>query len=444
MPDPNPHQQQFLSLAPPSPKAIELAKALDLFSNMPRKELFTTETPIWRADYLSQLISSKLGKEINIFVKCDHLAIVRSQNNQTSYGGNKNRKLEFLLGDALSLEPTNKEKLVIITAGGVQSNHVLQTAIACDKLGIKCEIVYGYNLSNPKSGGPSGEGAANVGNYAQVQKLTKKIHWVERADRDKQMLALAKELTTQGKTPYIIPVGGSNGVGALGYAYGFIKLQQQLENGEAITNSIPASPTALSLSHLMGSKQSIPNSKIDKIILATSSGGTLAGIIAGASLTGYPLENILGVSIDNPKDSNFEKKIAELATECLDYIYLQKGDIDPTNPERYGLSQNKINIDYSQADIPYGVLDPLDPRAHLIVFAMDAIYKEGIIEADPVYTGKALAAMITMAEQPESPLSKLKDGDQILYIHTGGSGANPAYEDEIKKICPLYFRRLKS
>ncbi|MBX9670166.1 MAG: pyridoxal-phosphate dependent enzyme [Candidatus Obscuribacterales bacterium] len=159
-----------------------------------------------------------------IFIKRDDLTGLAG-------GGNKTRKLEFLIGDALA-----KGADCIVTAGAIQSNHCRQTAAASAKFGLECHLVFGAG-SIPD---------APVANFFVDHLLGAKFHWTERSLRNQKMESVAEELRA-GKAPYIIPVGDSNHVGALGYVQAFSEMKTQLD------------------------EMKLP---IDHLVYATSSGGT--------------------------------------------------------------------------------------------------------------------------------------------------------------------------
>src|SRR6267378_3765832 len=159
------------------------------------------------------------------------LLIKRDDQTGLALGGNKTRKLEFLLGDALA-----KGADTLITLGAVQSNHCRQTAAAAAKAGLRCELI--LNGKQPD--------LAN-GNLLLNEILGANLHWIERSQRAAKLKELDAQLRAQGRKPYLIPVGGSNGVGATGYVVAMLELAEQLRtNGR----------------------------RVDHILFGTSSGGT--------------------------------------------------------------------------------------------------------------------------------------------------------------------------
>src|SRR2546426_1312205 len=171
------------------------------------------------------------------------LLIKRDDQTGLALGGNKTRKLEFLVGDALAHGADT-----LVTVGAAQSNHCRQTAAAAAKAGLKCELI----LNGKKPDLPNG-------NLLLNQLLGAKEHWIDRPQRPAKLSELPEQLRAQGRKPYVIPVGGSNGVGATGYVLAMMELSDQLRP----------------------SKQ-----KVDHIVFGSSSGGTQAGVALGGRVAG--------------------------------------------------------------------------------------------------------------------------------------------------------------
>jgi L-cysteate sulfo-lyase len=230
-----------------------------LLSRFPRVSLAHLPTPL----ELMPRLSEHLGGP-NIYVKRDDCTGLGT-------GGNKTRKLEFLMADAVA---NNAD--VIITQGAVQSNHVRQTAAAACKMGMDCEIVFENRVADPSDP-----------NLRNVDKGT---------DMDAAMDDVAQELRGKRKTPYIIPGGGSNSIGALGYVDCALELLSQA-NSDGIV--------------------------IDHIVHATGSAGTQAGLVTGlkASYADVPLLGIglLGIGVNAPQDVQ-EEKVYKLAVETAEYV----------------------------------------------------------------------------------------------------------------------------
>ena len=182
------------------------------------------------------------------------LLIKRDDQTGLALGGNKTRKLEFLVGQALEQGADT-----LVTAGAAQSNHCRQTAAAAARAGLRCELL----LNGTKPELPNG-------NLLLDELLGARIHRVQRSEREAKLSQIPDELRKQGGKPYVIPVGGSNGVGATGYVLAMMELAEQLDG---------------------------MNRRVDHVVFASSSGGTQAGIVVGARVTGFK-GKLHGVSID--------------------------------------------------------------------------------------------------------------------------------------------------
>src|SRR5438874_1684227 len=198
------------------------------------------------------------------------LLIKRDDQTGLALGGNKTRKLEFLVGQALEQGADT-----LVTAGAAQSNHCRQTAAAAARAGLRCELL----LNGTKPELPNG-------NLLLDELLGARIHWVQRSEREAKLSEIPDELRKQGDKPYMIPVGGSNGVGATGYVLAMMELAEQL-NGM--------------------------NRRVDHVVFASSSGGTQAGIVVGAKVTGFK-GKLHGVSIDKDDGdgATYESELADI------------------------------------------------------------------------------------------------------------------------------------
>src|SRR5215472_3053513 len=245
--------------------AAELAKATRL-EKLPRFPLAHLPTPVEKLERLSRELA---GPE---------LLIKRDDQTGLAFGGNKARKLEFLVGQAL------KEGAdTLVTAGAAQSNHCRQTAAAAAKAGLKCELL--LNGDKP---------AVLEGNLLLNELLGAKEHWINRSEREAKLREIPRQLLAQGRRPYVIGVGGSNGVGATGYVVAMIELMSQLQ---------------------------ATGQHVDHIVFGSSSGGTQAGLVIGARLTGFEGE-LHGLSIDKGdlELDSYEEEVAQVANECAQYI----------------------------------------------------------------------------------------------------------------------------
>jgi len=327
-------------------------------ARFPRIKLAHLPTPL---EYLPRL-SEHLGGP-SIFVKRDDCTGLGS-------GGNKTRKLEFLMADA-----RRQGADIVITQGAVQSNHARQTAAAAARLGMGCELLFENRIREPN------EIYLNSGNVF-LDRLFGAVthHHPGGTDMNTAMEDLAKDLRKKGHKPYIIPGGGSNRVGALGYVNCALELIQQA-NEEQL--------------------------HINRVIHATGSAGTQAGLVTGLRATHSDIP-VLGIGVNAAREAQ-EQKVFDLAEETADYIgaggCVRREDV-------------VANCDYVGAG--YGVPTEGMREALLLLARL-----EGIL-FDPVYSGKGLAGMIDLIKKGE-----LKSGQNIVFIHTGGSAGLFGYLNDI-------------
>ena len=329
-----------------------------LLSRFPRIKLAHLPTPL---EFLPRLTEHLGGP--SIYVKRDDCTGLAS-------GGNKTRKLEFLMADA-----REQGADTIITQGAVQSNHARQTAAAAARLGMQCELLFENRIAEP------GEDYLNSGNVLLDRLFGANTHhYPGGSDMNGAMEEHAAELKSQGRKPYIIPGGGSNPIGALGYVNCALELLHQ------------ANEQQLHIHH---------------IVHATGSAGTQAGLVTGlrATHSGIP---VLGIGVNAPRDAQ-EEKVYQLALEAADYIgasgCVRREDVI-------------ANCDYIGDG--YGV--PTDGmREALLLLAR----LEGLL-FDPVYSGKGLAGMIDLIKQ-----GQFKEDENILFIHTGGSAGLFGYLNDL-------------
>jgi L-cysteate sulfo-lyase len=300
----------------------------------------------------------------NIFVKRDDCTGLGT-------GGNKTRKLEFLMAEALQRKAT-----VVITQGAVQSNHARQTAAAASKLGLKCELVFEKRVE------AASDAYLQSGNVLLDRLFGAGIREVAKGtDMDAALEDVAAELRGKGEEPYIIPGGGSNPVGALGYVDCALELIQQA-NRERL--------------------------RIDHIVHATGSAGTQAGLITGlkASHAGVPL---LGIGVNAAREQQ-EAKVFDLARRTAEFVGA---------PGIVKREEVVANCDYVGAG--YGIPTPAMQEAVLLLARL-----EGLL-FDPVYSGKALAGMLDLVQR-----GFFDDAENIVFIHTGGVAGLFAYGDQLK------------
>jgi D-cysteine desulfhydrase len=328
------------------------------FSTLPRTELAHLPTPLER---LSRLTEALGGPE---------LWIKRDDQTGLATGGNKARKLEFLIGAALA-----EGADCVITAGSTQSNHARQTAAAACKVGLEPHLVlYAQGGKAPES--------VN-GNVLIDELLGACIHWTEEhAPYVNTIAAVEAELRTSGRKPHVVPYGGSNALGVMGYVTAMRELATQLDERE--------------------------QPGFDAHIFATSSGATHAGMILGAKLAGVR-GVIHGMSVDQKK-SAFAPRIAELVRDGAALLSIDES-----------VAPEDIIVDDAYLGGGYAVVGAPEKEAiHLLART------EGIL-VDPVYTGRALAGLIDRVR------SGMFTSDQrILFWHTGGISALFAFSDILR------------
>jgi L-cysteate sulfo-lyase len=330
-----------------------LERTLDTF---PRIRLGHLPTPLEPMDRLSEHLGGP-----RLWVKRDDCTGL-------SGGGNKTRKLEFLMADAVSREAT-----CIITQGATQSNHARQTAAASARLGLACHI-----LLEDRTG-------SNDANYnLNGNVLLDQLHGATiakrpgGADMAAEMEALADELRASGERPYVIPGGGSNSIGALGYVNCAAELTRQAHEQDL---------------------------KIDALVHATGSSGTQAGLVAGLASLDSTI-HLLGIGVRAPKEKQ-EGMVHALATSTADFL---------GNGVTILRETVRANCDYVGGG--YGI--PTDGMRAAIKTLAEL---EGLL-FDPVYSGKGLDGLMDQVRQGYF------DGmDNVVFLHTGGSAALFGYPD---------------
>ncbi len=259
---------------------------------LPRKEFAHLPTRVDRLPRLSGLLN---GPE---------LLIKRDDQTGLALGGNKTRKLEYLIGDAIS-----KNANMVLTTGAAQSNHCRQTAAAAARCGLDCTLI----LVGPEPEQPSA-------NYFLDLLLGANIIWTDKESRDLTLERAFQEAKGAGADPYLIPYGGSNALGAYAYYQAYQELLEQLD---------PDLP--------------------DWIVFASSSGGTQAGMHLAMLILKGP--QVLGISVDEPAE-RLRGNIARIAEDLTDILGMEIW-IDP--------DQVLVNDDYTGEG--YGILNDLDREA---------------------------------------------------------------------------------
>ncbi len=334
----------------------EKSGAIDL-SSFPRVSICHQPTPIESMPRLGEHLGGP-----NLFIKRDDCTGLAT-------GGNKTRKLEFLVGEALK---QNADMLV--TQGAVQSNHVRQTAAAACRFGLKCHALLERRVTN------TGQDYEITGNVLFDKIFGTVLEFrAPGLDMNAEGLDVTERLRADGHRPYFIPGGGSNDVGALGY----VSCAQEIVNQSAASNV-----------------------NYDWIVMATGSTGTQAGLVAGLHALSHSLP-VMGISVRQARDQQIK------AVHSLTAKTLAKIEAEP-------ISASKICVDDDYVGEGYGV------PAQSTLEAIDLAAKfEGLL-LDPVYSGKGFAGLVGLIRA-----KFFKSSDNVLFLHTGGSAALFAYEATI-------------
>ena len=304
---------------------------------------------------------------INEMHKGPELWVKRDDCTGLAFGGNKTRKLEYLLADAQLRGATT-----LLTAGGVQSNHARQTAAAAARVGLGCELFL------EQVEGISEADYSHSGNLLLDQLLGARLHRLPAGqDLDAAMALRAQTLSTSGQVPYVMPVGGSNAIGAMGYVDCGLELAQQLQQYQL---------------------------SFDAIVLATGSAGTQAGLLAGLALAGIDIP-VLGVTVSRSSDEQCQKVLALLH-------------------EVQGLlEQSELHEDHVICFDKYYGLAYGDPTPQMVEAVRLAASLEGLL-LDPVYSGKAFAGLLDLVRHGYFDTS-----ERVLFLHTGGAPGLFAYSE---------------
>ncbi len=323
--------------------------------NLPKVSLGYFPTPLIELRRLSAKLAGP-----KIYMK-------RDDNTGLALGGNKTRKLEYIMGDALA-----KGADTVITAGAIQSNHCRQTAAAAASLGLECHLVLGGE--EPKQ---------PQGNLLLDKIYGCHIHWAGENRKGEDIPSLVEQLKTEDKTPYVIPYGGSNENGAAAFVAAYKELEIQRQN---------------------------LNVTFTHIIFASSSGATHAGLMLGNKISDNHCQ-IIGINIDKGEMDKvpFDQHIITLANNTAKLI---KAD--------FSFTEEDLILNSAYVGEGYGVIGELENEA----IAMTA-QNEGIL-LDPVYTGRAMGGLIDMIRS-----GQIKPTDNVLFWHTGGAPALFAYADDL-------------
>lgn len=330
------------------------------FTKFPRRGYLQGQTPIEPMKNLSKA----LGGEVNLFVKRDDLLPGAS-------GGNKTRKLDFCIADAMEQGADT-----LITCGAVQSNHCRLTASWAAKEGLDCHLI----LEERVKGSYKEDGSGNNFLFELLGVKTKRV--VEAgSDMKAEMDKTLEELKAAGKKPYIIPGGASNPIGALGYAACAEEMMDQL-NTMGLT--------------------------IDHVIVPSGSAGTHAGMVVGMTGTNAGIP-VAGINVSRTKEVQ-EEIVHALCKKTAELLGV-KGDVAREDVVCY---DEYVGPGYS---LP----------TEAMVEAVKLFAGEEAILLDPVYTGKVAAGLIDLVRKGAFP-----KGANVLFLHTGGSPALYAYLDTFR------------
>ncbi len=281
-------------------------------------------------------------------------------------GGNKNRKLEFLMGEALAQGADH-----VVTQGAVQSNHVRQTAAVAAKLGLGCSAVLEHRVQT------NDHDYLDGGNVLMDHLMGIAIEYrPSGTDMQKAIEEVGERLKAEGRKPYLIPGGGSNTTGALGYVNVAIEMLAQ-------ANAM--------------------NLRIDHLVHATGSAGTQAGLVAGFEglNAGIP---VLGIGVRAPREAQ-EANVYRLAQATAEKLGI-----------RGGIRREAVMANCDYVGPGYGMPTPGMVEAVHMLARLEGIF------LDPVYSGKGMAGLIDLCRK-----GHFKRGENVVFLHTGGQVGLFAY-----------------
>ncbi len=337
------------------------ARVHDALRRQPRMPLAALPTPLYDAIRFREALGGP--------ARCPRILIKRDDLTALGLGGNKARKLEYLVADAKALGATT-----LVTTGAVQSNHARMTAAAACVAGMRCVLVLTTTTETP----------AIAGNllldklYGAEIRLVPSIDPMFAVGNDEPVVADAvAEEKAAGRIPYVIPVGGSSGVGVLGYVSGTVELVDQLAAASSASGALP--PT--------------------RLYYASGSRGTQAGLTLGAKLCAAPYR-VYGVAVSGGEPEKIERA-KRIANEAAARLRL---------PERLEVSD--LITDQNFIGEGYGIPTGAALEAIRILATTEAIV------LDPCYTSKAMAALIAHVRS-----GALAPSDCVMFLHTGGMPA---------------------
>jgi D-cysteine desulfhydrase family pyridoxal phosphate-dependent enzyme len=307
---------------------------------------------------------------------CPRILIKRDDLTGFAFGGNKARKLEFLVGDAMRVGAT-----VLVTSGAVQSNHGRMTAAAARAAGMSAVLVLTSDLESPPL----------QGNLLLDRLLGAEVHFIP-ANPDPligmgeqeavKIAELIEDLHRRGEHPYLIPVGGSSPIGSLGYVAGTLELAAQLFQ--------------------MGESPS-------RLYYASGSRGTQAGLTLGAKMYGAPYR-LFGIAVGGGEHEKTERAI-RITNETAKLLGVD-----------LNLKPNDVLTDQGYIGAGYGISTPGCLEAISLLALSEGIF------LDPVYTGKAMACLIDHIRR-----HLIAPGETVIFLHTGGTPALFAHVSDFMK-----------
>lgn len=320
------------------------------FEELPKRKYISFETPIEKMETLSNLLEGP-----QIYMKRDDQLSLAA-------GGNKTRKLEYLMADV-----KKNQADTVITCGAIQSNHCRLTLSASIKENLNCVLVLEERI--PNSYDPNASGNNFLFKLMDPEDI---IIVPKGTNMPEKMKEVAEKLKEKGQKPYIIPGGGSNEIGTSGYISGAKEIVKQMKTEDL---------------------------NFDYIAVASGSGGTHAGLLIGLLLENQDIP-VIGFNIARSKEEQ-ETLMKNLISKTLDFLEIKQSIPD----DKIICNDKYLGEGYSLA------------TKEMIESVQLLAKKEGIL-LDPVYTGKAMAGLIDLIRK-----NHFKPTDNILFIHTGGSPA---------------------
>ena len=350
----------IIALASTSSSNYSLAHTTTNFDKIPRIQLTNLPTACNKMSNMTKALGGP-----DLYIKRDDVM-------ELAHGGNKTRKLEYSLAAAL-----NKGARAVVTQGGLQSNHVRQTISGAAKVGIEAHVI----LSNPVP--EMKEKLMGSGNYLMDQLMGAHIYIAGSEGRSPMVKKVLSELTLEGKKPYNIPAGASNGIGSMGYVNAGRELIAQWER------------MGISPSH---------------ILTATGSCGTAAGLLMGLRYFGNSSTKVVSMSVSSPAPQ-LRKRIRGLLNDASNILGVPKNFVKTEDIH--------VNDDF------YGKAYGYPTDAGISALRMTA-ETEGII-LDPVYTSKAMSGLIDLIKN-----NQLENAKDVVFLHTGGAPAIHPYAEYFK------------